>query len=233
MNYSDITVVIPTINEKSTIGTLVRFILSRYHGAKILVIDDGSSDGTEREVQIASKGSKDVHFFDRKKKNLQKGLTYSMIDGIFAAKTRYVILMDGDMQHPPELIPRIARNLSAGSKIVIAARQGSYNPVFYRHMISQICTTVGSTILILRGSARSADIFSGYFGIDARYAKTKIGANRRRFVGEGYKFLFDMLKCTERKVKISEIPYTLRKRRHGSSKAHMQQGIALVKSLAT
>ena len=58
--------------------------------------------------------------------------------------------------------------------------------------------------------------------------------NRKRFVGYGYKFLFDLLKSTSlSEVRKAEIPYTFKARRYGLSKATFKQGVALLMSFVT
>jgi dolichol-phosphate mannosyltransferase len=234
MKYADFTVVIPTLNEEKTIGPLINEIVSSYPGIRIMVMDDGSADNTGSVVKRIGGRNRNVIFHDRGGSNTRKGLTYSMIDGIAEAKTRYVIFMDGDLQHPPRTIKTISRRLEGGAQIVIAARAKTYNTIFYRHMISWACTTAGYAILFLRNRSRSQDLFSGYFGIDRVYVMNVVRHNRNRFVGGGYKFLFDLLKCIDYgKARITEVPYRLRRRRYGKSKATIMHGIALMKSFVT
>jgi hypothetical protein len=90
---------------------------------------------------------------------------------------------------------------------------------------------MGNAVLRAQGSTTSSDIFSGYFGIEKKYAERIIRNNNKRFVGEGYKFLFDLLKCIPAgKTKIEEVPYIFKARLSGSSKAAIGQGVALLKS---
>lgn len=235
MGYSDFTLVIPTFNEEGTIGTLIRKVLAGYRGIKITVVDDGSTDSTKAIVEglsLRNRGS--VRFYDRKKLGRERGLANSMIDGLFGSRTKYVIFMDGDMQHPVHALAGIMSGLRKGGKIVVASRQKIYNPILYRHVISTVLTLMGTAILKAGGRATSSDIFSGYFGLEGGYARRKVKRNRGRFVGEGYKFLFDLLKSTpEGEVEIREVPYTFKARRHGSSKATLRQGVALIKSFVT
>jgi dolichol-phosphate mannosyltransferase len=235
MGYSDFTLVIPTFNEEGTIGMLIHKVLAEYRGIKITVVDDGSTDSTKAIVEgLSLRNGSSVRFYDRKKLGRERGLANSMIDGLLISKTKYVIFMDGDMQHPVHALARIMSDLRDGSRIVVASRQKTYNPILYRHVISTVLTLMGTAILKAGGRATSSDIFSGYFGLETAYARRKVAQNRRRFVGEGYKFLFDLLKSTSAgEVDIREVPYTLRARKHGSSKATLRQGMALIKSFVT
>ncbi len=229
--YGDITVIIPTINEEGTIGLLVRRLLSMYPQIKVIVVDDGSTDGTKQKIATLASKSRGVSLYDRKALELPKGLAYSMMDGVRIARTKYVVFMDGDLQHPPKVVGSIVRRLRDGYPISIAVRAKTYNPVLYRAIISSVLSVIGRSVLWAEGKASSRDIFSGYFGVDAAYARGVMKRDRKRFVGEGYKFLFDLLKCVPKgDARIAEVPYLFVVRRFGSSKADVKAVIELMKS---
>ncbi|MGC8662648.1 MAG: glycosyltransferase [Candidatus Micrarchaeia archaeon] len=227
MKYDKITVVLPTLNEKDTIGILIADILKTYPGIKIIVVDDNSSDGTIQIVKHISAHDRSVRVFERRG---NKGLTASVIDGIKLSKTDYVIVMDADMQHPYEKIKEIKKKFEEGYDIVIATRTSVKNWQLYRKIISKLLMFFGYMVLLAKGNALSKDIFSGYFGIERKLFIKIYYANEKRFVGPGYKVLFDFLKCTKKDEKIAEVPYVFGTRRHGSSKAGIKQGIFLFKS---
>jgi dolichol-phosphate mannosyltransferase len=231
VRYEDITVVIPTLNEQKTIGKLITRLLVLYNGANILVVDDGSTDDTQKIVLRFAKAGKHVRLLDRHRSGKPPGLTYSMIDGLMHSSTKYTMFIDGDLQHPPEIIKSIVESLRSGDTIAIAVRGRNYNPILYRRIISMMSIAFGNAILYISGKASSSDIMSGYFGIETEYAVKTVKENRHRFIGDGYKFLFDILKCTSRSsARISEVQYRFKERMYGSSKASMRQGIALLQS---
>ncbi len=93
---------------------------------------------------------------------------------------------------------------------------------------------IGKIVLAATGKETCGDIFSGFFGVDRELFLGVLERNRGRFVKEGYKVLFDFLKCVKRgTLRISEVPYVFRTRKFGSSKAGFPQGMALVKSFVT
>ena len=99
----DLTIIIPTINEEKTIGTLIKKILEIDGEINIIVCDDGSLDNT-REIVLSF--GENVKFVDRKNYK-EKGLTASVITGTELSETENIIVMDGDMQHPPGIIKEI------------------------------------------------------------------------------------------------------------------------------
>lgn len=232
MNYSDFTVVIPTLNEEGNIGVLMKRLTAAYSGLSIIVVDDDSKDQTARIVRSFSKKNRRVMLIERKGKKM--GLTASAAEGIMATKTKFVLVMDADMQHPIEAVKSIAIKLRSGNDLVIGVRADVKNWALYRKIISKALITVGYAMLIVSGKSRSKDIFSGFFGVDRKLFTQVYCKNRNRFVQGGYKILYDFLKCVRhREIKIGEVPYSFGHREFGVSKAGFRQGMLLFKSFAS
>lgn len=230
-DYSKLTVVLPTLNESGTIGAMIKRISKEYPGVHITVMDDGSADGTGGIVRSAAKENGRVTFVDRHASGKKRGLTASVVDGIVGSKTKYVVVTDADMQHPPEKIRQIASILDRGYGLVVAERASVTNWALYRKAISRLFMLVG--LLVLRASGRETcgDIFSGFFGVRRSLFAKVYRNNSSRFVGEGYKVLFDFLKCVDRgSLRIGSVPYVFHVREFGKSKASSRQGFALIKS---
>lgn len=234
MDYREFTVVLPTLNEEKTIGVLIRRLLREYKGISVFVADDGSKDRTRGVVTAISKRNGKVRFVDRSRAGLEKGLSASAIDGILGSKTRFAIVMDADLQHPPEVVGRLARKLSQGCKISVAVRAEVEGWELHRKLISKALITVGYAMLMATGKSRCSDIFSGFFGVERELFEQTYRKNRRRFVGGGYKILYDLLKCIANgRVAVGEVPYSFGVREYGKSKAGLRQGLYLFKSFLT
>jgi glycosyltransferase involved in cell wall biosynthesis len=110
-------IVIPAYNEARTIGSIARDLVGT--GFSVLVVDDGSQDGTEREA--LDNGAMVI----RNKTNLGKGLSVREGAKYVIDKTnfKWIVLMDGDGQHHPEDIPSLMNAAHAGDvDIVIGNR---------------------------------------------------------------------------------------------------------------
>ncbi|MEM3572230.1 MAG: hypothetical protein QW530_00690, partial [Candidatus Micrarchaeaceae archaeon] len=121
--------------------------------------------------------------------------------------------------------------LESGYDLAVAVRRTVEGWQFYRKLISKALIYVGYLILFVKGKSRCGDIFSGYFGIRRSLFLQIYNENKTRFVGEGYKILFDFLKCVDSgSIKICNVPYSFGLRKSGESKAGLKQGLAVIKS---
>ncbi len=231
--YSDLTVVLPTMNEAGSVGKLIKNILDSFIGARVIVVDDGSTDGTVREIRELSHKRTEIRFIDRKALHREGGLTASVVDGIMAAKTDFVVVMDADGQHPYQLIHPVMKSLRDGNDLVICTRTSVRNWSMSRVVISKIMTVIGRAVLLIRMKPHPRDVMSGFFGVRRHFFSEVYSSNRKGFVGRGFKILFDLLKSMDREDTIHEILYIFSDRKHGASKAKLIHGAYLVKSFLT
>lgn len=208
----NLTVIIPTLNEGRNIRLLISKLLKYYPEVSIIVSDDGSTDDTKK---IVKSFKKDVLFFDHSKSR-KKGLTGSVVDAIPLVKTDNIIVMDGDMQHPPEKVKSIYLKLNSGKDLVVGSRSRRYInwASADRKFLSDFGTWLARSFLHLKG-IDVVDPLSGFFGFKKRLFSRM---NRSRFVNGGYKVLFDMLKQMRRSDKVSEVFFSFGFRNGGKSK---------------
>ena len=103
----DLTILLPTYIESSTIEKMLDAIAPAVPpkiNTEVLVIDDDSPDGTSKIVDSyiqKSKGTVSFRIYTRKGK---RGLSSAVIDGIGLARGKFVLIMDSDFSHPPQMI---------------------------------------------------------------------------------------------------------------------------------
>jgi len=215
-SYSDLTLIIPTLNEEGNIKILLGLLQMHYPGVNVVVADDGSTDKTQRSVLEISKRNRRVRLLDRTKR--QHGLTASVLDAAMTAKTSKIIVMDGDMQHPYQKVGEIARALD-NCDLVIGVRTSVENWGLQRRLISFCMSGFAYLVFTLRGKPKCSDMMSGFFGIRTALFKSIIKGSRASFVDKGYKVLLDTLRIIDSNVKIHEVKYsTFQNRKYGKSK---------------
>ena len=226
--YGNLTIIIPTLNEQGNIGRVIRVLGKMYPGVKIIVADDGSTDDTANEVKAASKRF-DVRFFDRRHMGIH-GLTASVVDAALLARTDYIIVMDGDMQHPPELVGSMYKKL-LDYDIVVGVRVEVKDWGIHRIILSKGMAIISYAVFRARGKPVTRDMMSGFFGIRSGIIKGLVKRRRNGFVMHGYKVLLDIMRMAGPGVSICEVEYsTFHKRLYGRSKLKVRRMAEVLES---
>lgn len=128
-----ISIVIPAFNEEENLPLLIRRLLDLmmpYPHFEILVIDDGSTDQTLHVLQQLSRMYSQVRYLSFSR---NFGHQTALRAGYENARGACVISMDADLQHPPELIPKLIQKWQEGFEVVYTVRQADDTlPVFKR-----------------------------------------------------------------------------------------------------
>ncbi len=124
----DFAVVIPAFNEAPVVSDLIAELKATFQrfelDGEILVVDDGSTDGTGDLAEREADGWSPLSVL-RHRTNL--GKTEAMLTAARSTDRTYLILFDADLQHLPDEIPRFLEALHAGSDIVTGRKVGAYN----------------------------------------------------------------------------------------------------------
>jgi dolichol-phosphate mannosyltransferase len=216
-------VIIPTYNEKENIEKIIRKVFSLSETFHILIVDDGSPDGTADIVKNLQKEFSDQLFIEERTGKLGLGTAY--IHGFkwcLAKDYDYIFEMDADFSHNPEDLPRLldscvndGADMSVGSRYVRGGKV--VNWPFNRIFISYGASLYVRAILWLPVK----DCTAGFVCYSAEVLRT-LDLDNIRFVG--YAFQIEMKYRTWRKkFKIKEVPITFVDRIEGTSK--MSRGI--------
>lgn len=108
--------VIPAFNEEKTVGSVVRELKEAFPEAEVIVVDDGSTDGT---YEAAVKSGADLVL----KHENNQGAGMSVITGIKNAKGRYCMVVDADGQHPISEVKKVVKALDGEVDAVFTQRQ--------------------------------------------------------------------------------------------------------------
>ncbi len=207
----DVTVLLATINERASLPGLLAEI-ERYcgSGVQIVVIDDGSSDGTREYLeQMANLNGSLRYLFN----SAPQTIVGAHIQGITNSRTPYIVMMDSDGQHPPETIPKLLSALSRGKDVAVATRFGPGGSTGGRSAFRGLVSHVAAAMIkVTIGNTRSiSDPTSGFFAV-RRSSLVPFTRDLR-----GYETLVFVL-AMMRRPRLSEVPYVFRERRNGDSK---------------
>ncbi|QMU55294.1 MAG: glycosyltransferase [Nitrosopumilus sp.] len=216
MTKNQVSVIIPTFNESENICNVLESIKACLPKIDIeaIVVDDNSPDGTGKIVEEYIKSMKNVAGYSISviHRRAKEGLSSAILDGLKNSKGDTVIVMDSDMSHPPQIIPKMLETIKQTQcDIVVASRYIKGGAIqgwpFKRKLMSTVATKIAKKGL----GISTDDPMSGFFAF-----RRKI-TNGVKFDAIGYKILLELLVKTKG-VKVEEIPYTFTDRKRGSSK---------------
>ena len=107
-------IIVPTYREAANLSTLTRRVFAALEKAgmtgELIVVDDDSRDGTE-EVVSSLRSDHDIRLIIRRDR---RGLSSAVLDGFREARYDRLVVLDADLQHPPESIPALLEKLDSG-----------------------------------------------------------------------------------------------------------------------
>ena len=212
-------VVIPTYNEADNIEPLIEAIFQNTAEVSILVVDDGSPDGTGEIVKKIMKGDDRVNLLSRTAKNgLGKayiaGFDWGMENGF-----THIVEMDADFSHRPQDLVSLVENLQhsdfiVGSRYIPGGKTVNWS--IWRKLIS-------------RGGGLYARMILGFplndwtGGFNGWSVETLKGIDTKSVESEGYSFQIELkYRALKNGFKGKEVPIVFDERREGKSKMSMR-----------
>jgi dolichol-phosphate mannosyltransferase len=215
----DTLVIIPAYNEVENIGLMLKTLTELYPMLSVLIVNDGSVDGTGEVVKNYSKDHANVFLIDKKK---NEGLAKAYLNGFEWAKKsdfKYFLQMDCDFQHDPKEISTLLdkateENLVIGSRYINGMRVRNWP--LHRVALSYFA---GVYTRFLTG-LRIKDVTGGFkcFG-----RKTFESLDLSKVFSQGFCFQIELNYKTHLKgYKIIEVPITFHSRLKGKSKMSLK-----------
>ncbi|WP_368187337.1 glycosyltransferase [Aestuariibius sp. HNIBRBA575] len=212
----ELTIVIPTFNEKANIRPMVALLDDALQDVAwdVVFVDDDSPDGTAAEVRALGREDGRVRVLHRIGR---RGLAGACIEGILSSVAPVCAVIDADLQHDetklPEMLARLRDNpdldIVIGSRNVEDGSAGT-GLTSVRKWGSDQATTLAQRMLRITAS----DPMSGFFMV----RRTSFNQVVLELQSAGFKILADMLSAARGRWNVSEIGYTFRERQHGESK---------------
>lgn len=215
-----VVVVTPTYNERENIAKLLPRLLAHGQDYAVIVVDDGSPDGTGDYVEACGERDPRVAVMRREAKN---GLGKAYVAGFHAALqmpgVEYIVQMDADFSHDPDFVPtlvhiaeRSGADLVLGSRYIAGAR--IVNWPLKRNMLSRFGNLYARFVLGMRIS----DYTTGFTTFRASALRQ---LSYQEFGASGFAFQLEFKHAMQsRGMSIAEVPITFVERRVGVSKMH-------------
>ncbi len=221
--------IVPTYNEAKNVSTLVDRITKLLdpvypHDYEIIIVDDNSPDETWAVAQSITADYPQLRVMRRQ---TERGLSTAVIRGWQAAEGRILGVIDGDLQHPPEVLLGLLEKMQQGNDFAIASRHvaggGCSDWGLMRRILSRGAQILGLMILP-SVVGRVTDPMSGCFMV-RRESVSNVMLNPL-----GYKISLEVL-GRGRVESIAEVGYVFQERQEGESKVTRKQYIDYLQHL--
>jgi dolichol-phosphate mannosyltransferase len=220
-----VSIVIPTFNEKMNvikIADRIKTAISNIYDYEIIFVDD-SSDNTPEYLENLKYMYKNIKYLHRTGKG---GLATAVVCGIDMSKGDIIVVMDGDLQHPPELLPEMIKNIEEGWEIIIPSRhliggdEGGLN--IFRKIVSHTASAIGK--IFLKKLRNISDPTGGFLAFKRKILDGVV------LNPVGWKILIEIL-VRGKYTKVKEIPYKFEKRDYGNSKMSFVEQVNYLKHI--
>ncbi|CAH1406054.1 unnamed protein product [Nezara viridula] len=225
-------ILLPTYNERENLPIIIwlidQYLRKKDYNFEIIIIDDGSPDGTlEVAKELQKIYGEDVILLRPREKKLGLGTAY--VHGIKHASGNFIIIMDSDLSHHPKFIPKFIEKQKEGNFDVISGSRyinggGVSGWDFKRKLVSRGANFL--TQLLLRPGASD---LTGSFRL---YKKDVLEKLISSCISKGYVFQMEMIiRARQFNYTIGEVPITFVDRVYGESKLGGSEIVQFAKGL--
>ena len=216
-SYNGISLIIPVMNEEENITKLISGLIELSINdqhlmiKEIIFVDDGSTDKTKEIINGLSHSSNEVKII-LKERFAKKGTVNAQLFGISQASYNTVLIMDGDLQHPVDVIPYLIKKYKEGYDMVIASRYvrgGTAHRTAIHGVISRGANFLARIMLPWTSPIR--DPISGFFIVNRRIVPYPIEIS-------GFNKLALYIFTCRKNISVTEIPFHFKERESGHSK---------------
>jgi dolichol-phosphate mannosyltransferase len=222
------TIVVPTFNEGGNVEELVARLAEVVPiDTEILFVDDSTDDTPEIICRMRERAPLPIRVFHRSVPD--GGLAGAVTLGIAAARGDQVLVMDGDLQHPPQMVPMMLNGLDEAEMVVASRYVGGGDAgglsSLWRRWVSSSSTVLAQACFPKRVGRVCTDPMTGFFAF--RREAVDIARLRPR----GFKILLEIL--ARHDLEVREVPFIFGERFSGESKANWRNGVSFLYQLAS
>ena len=225
-----LTVIVPTRNEAANVEPLLRHLQAALKDVtpEVIFVDD-STDDTPQVVEALSETFPFPVSVIARPPERRNGLGKAVVEGIAEATSDWICVMDGDLQHPPEVIPQLLNHAYQTKSTLVAASRltegGGTDGLSFRRKLISYALAFASRIVFPKRLQQVSDPLTGFFLV--RRDALDISCLQP----EGFKILLEIL-VRSPQLKVSEVPFEFGERHAGESKANSREAVLLFKQMA-
>ena len=221
----DLSIIVPALNEAPNLPALAERIDRALAGKsyEILIIDDNSRDNT---VDVCKELSTKFPLRLIVRERPTNGLSGAVLHGIRESHGGRIVVMDADLQHPPEKIPELLAALEGGADFALGSRYIPGGSTGEQWGIFRKINSWAATVLARPFAGKVNDPMSGFFALDrATFDRAE------RLTPLGYKIALELM-CKCRVKHVREVPIHFAERVAGESKLSLKQQFRYLEHLS-
>ena len=221
-----VSVIVPALNEAENLPQLTERVHQAMLGRdyELLIIDDNSRDGTDKvAADLAARFPLRLVVRAQPK----DGLSGAVLHGIAQSRGDLLVVMDADLQHPPEMVPRLLEVLERGEgDFALGSRYCEGGTTEHKWGVFRKVNSRVATLLARPFAGRIADPMSGFFAL-----RRGTWQQAQRLTPLGYKIALELM-CKCRVQKVVEVPIHFARRQRGESTLSMREQFRYLEHLS-
>jgi dolichol-phosphate mannosyltransferase len=221
----EISIIVPALNEALNLPALAERINALFpdRSYELLIVDDNSQDNT---VDVCKDLSTRFPLRLIVRENPSNGLSGAVLHGIAQSRGKRIVVMDADLQHPPERIPDLLAALDDGADFALGSRYVPGGSTGEEWGLFRKVNSWVATVLARPFSDKVSDPMSGFFALDrATFDRAQ------RLTPLGYKIALELM-CKCRVTNVREVPIHFAERTAGESKLSLKQQFRYLEHLS-
>jgi glycosyltransferase involved in cell wall biosynthesis len=228
----EVSIIVPALNEAANLTELLQRIDLAMAGRwgrryEVLIIDDNSTDGTPAVcAELAREYPLSLHVRSKP----HSGLSGAVLHGLALACGKILVVMDADLQHPPERLPDLVAPLAAGDGsapgFVLGSRYVAGGSMAEKWGVLRRFNSRVATLLARPFAGNTRDPMSGFFAM-----RRETYATGRYLTPLGYKVGLELM-CKCRVGSVHEVPIHFNVRSHGQSKLTLKEQFRYLEHLS-
>jgi dolichol-phosphate mannosyltransferase len=223
----ELTIVVPTYNERKNLVPFMTNLAAALAGIdyEAIVVDDDSMDSTAAAARSLAQHDGRIRVIQRIGR---RGLASAAVEGMLAASSPFLLVMDADLQHDERIIPAMLEKIKTeGLDVVVATRnaEGGSMGEFAAERVG--LSKAGRFLSSMVCRVQISDPMSGFFVVRSEYFHRVV----HNLSCIGFKILVDLLASSREPVRVGEVGFRFRNRIHGESKLDILVGMEYLQLL--